>query len=289
MGKFPIYNGCLNSKSIPPHRPSKPLFRLLRPVVRWALRSGIDYREFMQEAKPVFLEAAVLELERAQTKVTDSSLSLLSGLHRKDVKAWREAQTLVTNAAGDAVPHVPGQRRPSLPAQLVARWLGSEHDMTLPLAGEGPSFTAMAQTLSTDVHPRTLLSELERQGVVQVDALRQNVTLSQRAYMPDGQSPEDQTAQDLLADSVCDHLAAGMHNLGAAPGERHLEQSVFADGLSRESVDALERLSTKLWMDAMARVVRMATPLCERDEPLGGNQRFRMGMFTYRDTMDTEE
>ena len=57
----------------------------------------------------------------------------------------------------------------------------------------------------------------------------------------------------------------------------------------RESVDALERLSTKLWMDAMARVVRMATPLCERDEPLGGNQRFRMGMFTYRDTMDTEE
>jgi hypothetical protein len=257
--------------------------------VRWALRSGIDYREFMQEAKPVFLEAAVLELERAQTKVTDSSLSLLSGLHRKDVKAWREAQTLVTNAAGDAVPHVPGQRRPSLPAQLVARWLGSEHDMTLPLAGEGPSFTAMAQTLSTDVHPRTLLSELERQGVVQVDAQRQNVTLSQRAYMPDGQSPEDQTAQDLLADSVCDHLTAGMHNLGAAPGERHLEQSVFADGLSRESVDALERLSTKLWMDAMARVVRMATPLCERDEPLGGNQRFRMGMFTYRDTMDTEE
>jgi len=289
MGKFPIYNGCVNSKSIPPRRPSKPLFRLLRPVVRWALRSGIDYREFMQEAKPVFLEAAVLELERAQTKVTDSSLSLLSGLHRKDVKAWREAQTLVTNAAGDAVPHVPGQRRPSLPAQLVARWLGSEHDMTLPLAGEGPSFTAMAQTLSTDVHPRTLLSELERQGVVQVDALRQNVTLSQRAYMPDGQSPEDQTAQDLLADSVCDHLAAGMHNLGAAPGERHLEQSVFADGLSRESVDALERLSTKLWMDAMARVVRMATPLCERDEPLGGNQRFRMGMFTYRDTMDTKE
>ncbi len=277
------------SKSATPRRPSKPLFRLLRPVVRWALRSGIDYREFMQEAKPVFLEAAVLELERTQTKVTDSSLSLLSGLHRKDVKAWREAQTLVTNAAGDAVPHVPGQRRPSLPAQLVARWLGSEYDMTLPLAGEAPSFTAMAQTLSTDVHPRTLLSELERQGVVQVDEQGQKVTLSQRAYMPDGQSLEDQTAQDLLADSVCDHLAAGMHNLGAAPGERHLEQSVFADGLSRESVDALERLSTKLWMDAMARVVRFATPLCERDEPQGGNQRFRMGMFTYRDNMDTEE
>ena len=39
----------------------------------------------------------------------------------------------------------------------------------------------------------------------------------------------------------------------------------------------------------MARVVRMATPLCERDDPLASNQRFRMGMFTYRDTMDTEE
>lgn len=279
----------MNTPTNPPRRPSKPLFRLLRPVVRWALRSGIDYREFMQEAKPVFLEAAVLELERTQTKVTDSSLSLLSGLHRKDVKAWREAQTLVTNAAGDAVPHVAGQRRPSLPAQLVARWLGSESALTLPLVGEAPSFTAMAQTLSTDVHPRALLSELERQGVVQVDAQRQTVTLSQRAYMPDAKSVEDHTAQDLLADSVCDHLAAGMHNLGAPPQDRHLEQSVFADGLSRESVDALERLSTKLWMDAMAQLVRAATPLCEHDEPRGGKQRFRMGMFTYRDTMDTEE
>lgn len=279
----------MNTPTNPPRRPSKPLFRLLRPVVRWALRSGIDYREFMQEAKPVFLEAAVQELERTQTKVTDSSLSLLSGLHRKDVKAWREAQTLVTNAAGDVVPHVAGQRRPSLPAQLVARWLGSESALTLPLAGEAPSFTAMAQTLSTDVHPRALLSELERQGVVQVDAQRQTVTLSQRAYMPDAKSAEDHTAQDLLADSVCDHLAAGMHNLGAPPQDRHLEQSVFADGLSRESVDALERLSTKLWMDAMAQLVRAATPLCEHDEPRGGKQRFRMGMFTYRDTMDTEE
>jgi len=28
--------------------------------------------------------------------------------------------------------------------------------------------------------------------------------------------------------------------------------------------------------------LRAATPLCEHDEPRGGNQRFRMGMFTYR-------
>ncbi len=284
-----MYNDGMSSNPVAPHSRYKPLFRLLRPVVRWALRSGVDYREFMEEVKPVFLEAAVQELAMSKTKVTDSSLSILSGLHRKEVRSWREAQVLTTNAEGEQVPFIVGQRRPSLPSQLVAHWLSSEAPLTLPLNGEQLSFMSMAQKLSTDVHPHALLTVLERQGIVQIDAERQFVTLSKRAYMPAADNAEGYSAQELLADSVSDHLSAGLHNISSSPQDHHLDQSVFADGLSRASVDALERLATDLWLDAMSKVIKAATPLCEHDEPRGGNQRFRMGMFSYRDTMDSQK
>lgn len=289
MGKFPIYNGGMRSNPVAPHSRYKPLFRLLRPVVRWALRSGVDYREFMEEVKPVFLEAAVQELAISNTKVTDSSLSILSGLHRKEVRSWREAQASTTNAEGEQVPFIAGQRRPSLPSQLVAHWLSSEAAMTLPLNGDPQSFMSLAQKISTDVHPHALLTVLERQGVVLVDNERQFVTLSKRAYMPAGADEQGDSAQELLADSVSDHLSSGLHNISSPPQDHHLDQSVIADGLSRASVDILERLATDLWLDAMSKVIKAATPLCEHDEPRGGNQRFRMGMFSYRDTMDSHK
>jgi len=80
---------------------------------------------------------------------------------------------------------------------------------------------------------------------------------------------------------VADHLAAGVHNLtGAGPG-RFLEQSVFADGLSVESVRQLHQLANRLWAEVLERVVAAAVPLCEQDEGLPDTQRFRLGLFSY--------
>ena len=68
--------------------------RVMAPLVRWLLRSGVGYTEFSAALKPVFLAEAQLESERTGGKQTDSALSLLSGLHRKDIrKAAQDAAT----------------------------------------------------------------------------------------------------------------------------------------------------------------------------------------------------
>ena len=61
------------------------------PLVLWMLRSGVGYAEFAQALKPVFLAQARLELARTGQRDSDSAISLLSGLHRKDVRSFREA------------------------------------------------------------------------------------------------------------------------------------------------------------------------------------------------------
>lgn len=258
-------------------KPSSVLSKALaicQPLVTWLLRSGVGYSEFAAALKPLFLAQAQRELERGGHKASDSALSLLSGLHRKDVRAMREGAQADWQAATEQR-HAWG--RPSVANQVVTRWLGQARlPDKLPLAGPAPSFEALVQAVSRDVHARSVLQELQRLGVVRENDAQ--VELLREAFVPDAQHEE---ARRLMAGAVADHLHAGVHNLTADGQGKFLEQSVFADGLSPESVQALNQLANALWAQVLEQVVEAATPLCARDEGHPDPQRFRLGLFSY--------
>ena len=131
-----------------------------QPLVTWLLRSGVGYGEFAAALKPLFLAQAQQELERTGQKVTDSALSLLSGLHRKDVRALR-AQALSDWQSALSQRNEWG--KPSLANQVLTRWLAEEvWPDVLPLSGPEPSFEALVKSVSSDVHSRSVLQELQR-------------------------------------------------------------------------------------------------------------------------------
>ncbi|MEY4980622.1 MAG: hypothetical protein RLZZ352_2892 [Pseudomonadota bacterium] len=250
---------------------------VMRPLVTWLVRSGVGYADFASALKPLFLEQARQELLRHGERVNDSALSLRSGLHRKDVKSLAHPVA----AEGDAERAAAG--RPTPAQQLVTRWLTQDWPHTLPLMGEGQSFAQLAAQVTRDLHHRALLDELLRLGVVSL--ADGQVSLRREAYVPDACSSE---AARLLAESVSDHLAAAVHNVSGAGPRRYLDQSVFADGLTPESVQALEQLANQLWAHVLQTVVAAAQPLCEQDEPLGGDQRIRLGLYCYGTAMEPE-
>ena len=247
---------------------------IAQPLVAWLVRSGVGYAEFAAALKPVFLAQAMAEAQRLDRKPTDSALSLLSGLHRKDVRQMR-----ATAEGADAAVAQRGAAwgRPSAASQVATRWLGLDWPDELPFSGAEPSFEALVRRVSTDFHHRAVLHELVRLGVAREDGER--VRLLRDAFVPDRRLQE---ARQLLAGSVADHLAAGVHNLTSDGPRRFLEQSVFADGLSAESVAQLHQLANRLWAQALDAVVAAAVPLCEQDAHLTeGTQRFRLGLFSY--------
>ena len=258
-----------------PHRPVLgAVLRVMAPLVRWLLRSGVGYTEFSAALKPVFLAEAQKEVLRTGGKPTDSALSLLSGLHRKDIRKVAE-QGVAFARSEEGAPGV----KASLASQVVTRWLSSGLPDSLPLVGD-ESFEVMARYVSVDVHPRTVLAELQRLGIAAVqDGV---VTLLRHAFVA---NPSTREAQALVADGVADHIAAGVHNLTSGEDRQYLEQAVFADGLTQASAYQLEKLSTELWNDVMTRQVQAAVPLCEADEALGGDHRLRLGMFCYSEPM----
>lgn len=247
---------------------------IAQPLVAWLIRSGVGYTEFVAALKPVFLAQAQEELVRQGEKLTDSAVSLRSGLHRKDVRGFREtavASMAQVKADGSA------WGKPSASNQVATRWLcDAQYPDRLPLTGEGPTFDALARATSKDVHPRAVLQDLVRLGVVvEEDG---HVKLLRHAFVPDAQHQE---ARQLMAGSVADHLQAGVHNLSKPSRQKFLEQSVFADGLSEASVQKLNLLANELWAEVLQRMVQAATPLCEQDAGHPQPHRFRLGLFSF--------
>ena len=271
----------MSSDNPPGHPPtpattgvSEEALAVAQPLAAWLVRSGVGYGEFVAALKPVFLAQALAEAQRLGRKPTDSALSLLSGLHRKDVRHLR-----ATAQGDDAEVARRGAAwgRPSPASQVTTRWLGLDWPDRLPFAGPEPSFESLVRRVSTDFHHRALLQELLRLGVVREDG--DHVQLLRDAFVPDRRLKE---AGQLLAGSVADHLSAGVHNLTSDGPRRFLEQSVFADGLSPESVAQLQQLANQLWAQVLDAVVAAAVPLCEQDAHLThGTQRFRLGLFSY--------
>lgn len=265
-----------------PSRPALVLMaalRLLRPLVRLLLRHGIGYPALAAALKPVFLDEARAELRRRDMAATDSALTLLSGVHRRDVRRLTreapEAQGLAAMAPAA-----------SPVAELVGRWLtdpawlGADgQPLALPRSGE-QSFDALAAAVSTDVRPRALLDELCRLGVVTVD--EQSVRLVANGFAPKQGFEE---LSGLFSANLHDHLAASVANLD---GEANfLEQALFVDDLTEDSVRAVQQAAREAWRQALQQVMPLTQQRFEHDarqaDATARVHRLRFGVYCFHD------
>ena len=252
--------------------------QLAAPLAEMLLQEGVGYPRFANALKAVFLAAAEQVLAADGARVNDSSLSTLSGIHRKDVRAWREAG------------QPPARAKTLSPVmELYTRWASDAaycdthgKPRILERSGAAGSFEDLALSVSKDVHPHALLQELLRLGVVRriqdEEGKDGKLELCTDAFVPkDGHAEMLQ----LLSDNVADHLATAAHNLRGEPPL--LEQAVFADGLTAASTAALAELARGIWAQAFRDVVRAASQLHRQDaDQPQADQRMRFGMYYYR-------
>ena len=162
---------------MPPQEPiaglPKPLIsalrRLLRPLARLLIAKGVGLAALTELLKEAYVDVALNEFPVDGKKQTDSRVSVLTGVHRKDVKRLRERPTEKMAAP----------RSIGLGAQIVSRWLGSKattdkkgQPLPLPRKADSPaapSFDSLVSGISKDVRPRALLDEWLRLGVAQID------------------------------------------------------------------------------------------------------------------------
>ena len=255
------------------------VLRVLQPLVRLLVRNGVTYTVLAAALKRLFLDAAQQELAQRGMATTDSAVSLLSGVHRRDVRGLTRA------AAPDAAPSAPL----GLAAQVVARWMneaefGNAQGQTrvLPKSGGPGSFDALVAGVSRDVRPRAVLDELLRLGVVQDTPA--GLVLEGTGFAP-RQGFEEMSW--LFAANLQDHAAAAVANL--QDQANFLEQAVFVDQISEASAQQLHTVSVAAWQQAFKLVMQQAQLRFDGDAPLPAAERrhrARFGVYFYSERED---
>jgi len=243
----------------------KMLDALFASTARILVAQGVAFPEFVERMKAHYIAAAQEIAAKESTKITDSRLSVMTGLQRRDIARLRDFN--------------PKEGRTHNLSRLVALWqTETEYSKegrarALPRTGAAPSFEALAKLVNRDVHSRTMLDALSAAGTVKV-AKDGTVKLLQSSFQPLAGS-EDQIRY--LASNVGDHVAAATENvLGLDPP--HFERAVHYTRLTKDQIAQLEQEFAQSAMEIFERVSQNAADMKRNS---AGAHRFRAGSYFY--------
>ena len=270
-----------NSETLPPGEAA--LAELLGPLCELAVREGVKLQPLVDLLKRGLVDAALRQPEAAKsaspTEMSDSRLSVMTGVHRKDLRALRKLGALSA------------QRHRHLAAEIFARWLSdpiyrTRRGQPRVLARQSrnpsePSFESLVAGISTDVHPRSVLDELIRLSLVvwNASAGSDTVKVIATAFTPS----QDRVAQlRFLSANAADHLRAGCANLDQN-GRAFLEQAIYSDELSEESAKQFNKMTLQAWEQAFGNLMPTLRELFKEDQSAGRamNHRVRFGMYGF--------
>ena len=259
----------------PPAPLLRALTRLLRPLVRLLIRSGLTFPILADLLRTLYVEVAAADLpEQART---DSRLSLLTGIHRKELRRQRVQE------GGSREPEVV-----TLNSQVIGRWLGDpaytapdRAPLKLRRTGPAPSFEALVASVTRDMRSRAVLDEWLAKGIAALDA-EGFVHLHVAAFLPQ----EDTEARLFyFARNVHDHVAAAAANIVTSGAPPFLERSAHYDKLGVDAAAAVVRHARDAATKVLLDVNRAALAIADQDEAANPGprrtQRVNFGVYVY--------
>lgn len=254
---------------------------LLRPLVRVLIARGVTAPALYRVLKSVYVDVAHSDFRIDDKPPTDSRITLLTGVHRRDVRAiltepddgWESQRSKTATFAtvlGQWLARPDYQTRDGAPQPLPRN------------AETGPSFEALVSSINRDIRARTVLDELLRLGLVieESDGLLRVTDAARKG-------PADDDHRDVFfAANVGDHIAAAAENLVTDPAP-NLERAVFYNRLSSASVDAIEARARDLAQSALEDLNAQSSAFQQKDANENkGMERYRFGVYFYRERSD---
>jgi hypothetical protein len=263
----------------------RPVRRLLRPLVRLLIQGGVTFPVLADLLRGLYVEVAAHDLLNNPRAQTDSRISLLTGIHRKEIRRWRSE-----THAPDAVPPVITRT-----SQIIARWLHADDYIDtegrprplprLPRPEGGPSFESLVQSVTSDVRPRAVLDDWLTHGIVSVDAT-DCVVLDTAAFLPQPGSAEQLF---YFGRNLHDHLAAAAANVTATGPAPFIERAAHYDNLSPATVARLEALGREAAQRLLTDFNRQALDLLDANDrelenaPETPRRRLNLGLYLLAD------
>jgi Family of unknown function (DUF6502) len=293
MGIFPIYYSSM-SRSVAQPSPALAasatssisigaavgaIRQLLRPVIRLALKAGLKHAALDEIVRECLLSEAQALCDPS-TRTNTSRLSVITGMHRKDIAA-RVAEA---SAAGKSEidDRLAGQ---TIVSRVFSRWAHEVRKRprakTIPVAnkgGRGKSFVSLAAEVVKDVHPRTILDELVRLGFVsETDGM---VSLLTDQFSPRGSADDRLLLFTRNSEAMLD---TGVENVVASRPPQ-LEYAIGTKDISLDDAKRIGEIAAAHWSAARDALYEAICSAPEVDAARERGYRVRVGTYVnYRE------
>lgn len=250
------------------------LVKLMRPLVRILLRNGVTYRAFTETAKAVYVEIADNEFAIPGRKQSDSRISVITGLSRKEVKRVKSQGSV---PSGDQL------TRYNRAARVIKGWTqdaafqdGRGQPLELRLQDPDAGFEALVRHYSGDAPARAVLDELQQVGAVERTE-NGTVRLLTRAYLPKTDSPERIGIFGIMA---ADLLYTCDYNLKCDAAQPVFQRAVTND---RVPVEELEQFQSEVREHGQRLLERFDRWLGEHEAAGTPSRRAGVGLYYFED------
>ena len=250
--------------------------QILRPVVSRLLALGVPFGRFEARSRDLFVEVAERDFALPGRRQTDSRVSLLSGINRKEVRRIRSAEK----------PIGPSSFSMNYTTSLISRWLTDSQ--TTDRAGQprqlpyqaqrGPSFVKLARKVTADLAPRVLLDELVRSGAAE---LREDniVVLTRDAYVPRVAASEK---LQILGEDPPELIETILRNIFAESTDLLLQRKVYYDNFGRDAAKQIRAAMRREGERFVRRVNRLLAKYDrDRNPDAPGGERHYAGLGVY--------
>jgi Family of unknown function (DUF6502) len=275
-------------RTLPSEQILESVMLIMRPLVRLLVARGIVFTEVSERLKRLFVDVANEEAARVAQHPSDSRIAVMTGVHRKDVKRFREE---------DSGARAPKQAL-SLSAQALFQWSGDSRFMksgrARPLKRRSDtearpgrlareaSFDDLIETVSKDLPVRAILDEWIRLGVVRINEDGEIVPID--LWAPSLE--DDESFLNLVAVHGYDRLSAAVSNF-ITLDDRHPILSVDERGLSAADIAALSKLARTRAKGVLDTINQRAVALKERhNDPQEADRRIGVGFYFYSEKLD---
>lgn len=258
----------------------KAVTRIMVPLVHLLLKTGMTFPQFSELLKTIFIDVADSDFRLDDKKQTQTRLSFITGIHRKDIKRLHNKPR-----------NLQEPENINVGVRLVSKWIKEPRylndagkPLSLPLKAKGaPSFEELVESVcKQDIRPRVILDEWLNVGIVKLSGAKK-VQLCSDAFIPkDGINEK----AFFVGQNIADHLSAASKNLlNHSPA--FFERCVYYDGLSEESITELKSLVSNQGMTMLKKINERAAQLKSQDIVDAKNkektQRINIGLYLYHE------
>jgi hypothetical protein len=251
--------------------------RLLRPLVRLLILAGVSFPRLAEVLRQLYVDVASHDLLLDPKARTDSRISMLTGVHRKELRRLRTLSPAELEVPAGV----------ALGAEIIGRWLGAApwtdadgkpRPLPRSAAPGEPSFDGLVETVTKDVRPRTVLEAWLSQGLVTVRSDGW-IALEDDAFLP---KPGQSEQLFYFARNLHDHIAAAVANITAAGPAPYVDRSVHYDGLSPQASRQLQAFARSAAQRVLVQINREALRLVDQDSAEeGATERVNAGIFIF--------